>query len=53
MLLVVQVQNVVSGMGLWHTILVSILVTIEFLLIRTPPFPAKDANFRTLIHSYT
>ena len=22
-------------------------------LIRTPPFPAKDANFRTLIHSYT
>ena len=23
------------------------------LIIRTPPFPAKDVNFRTLIHSYT
>ena len=32
---------------------INLLITVEFLIIRTPPFPAKDAYFRTLIHSYT
>ena len=26
-------------------------ISVEFLMIHTPPFPEKDANFRTLTYS--
>ena len=39
--------------GLKKKLVIARIISVEFLIIRTPPFPAKDANFRTLIHSYT